>query len=125
MTARFLDGPKAAFGSAGGLVLGAQQLRYNLGQGYKNIRSQQLETVEQRVAILSSDAAVTTGWGNFTAVDTAGATAHFKQAFTFAWARYEGAWRVIQAHFSSQILAVEPDPRQPFMSAAPDTTRRR
>jgi hypothetical protein len=123
MTARFLDGPEAAFGGAGGLVLSADQLRYNVGQGYQSIRSQQFQTMEQRVAILSSDAAVTTGWGNFTAVDTAGARARGKQAFTFAWARHEGAWRVIQAHFSSQLVAVEPPPgraaRPPVRDSAP------
>ena len=125
MTARFLDGPEAAFGGAGGLVLGAEQLRYNISEGYKTIRSQQFETMEQRVAVLSSDAAVTTGWGNFTAVDTAGARARGKQAFTFAWARHDGRWRVIQAHFSSQLVAVEPPPGRTARPPVRDSARRR
>jgi uncharacterized protein (TIGR02246 family) len=125
MTARFLDGPEAAFGGAGGLVLSAEQLRFNVSAGYKTIRSQQMETMEQRVAILSSDAAVTTGWGNFTAVDTTGATARGKQAFTFAWARHEGVWRVIQAHFSSQLVSLEAPPGRTARPPARDSTRRR
>jgi hypothetical protein len=125
MTARFLDGPEAAFGGAGGLVLSAEQLRFNVGQGYGTIRSQQFETMEQRVAILSADAAVTTGWGNFTAVDTTGATARGKQAFTFAWARHEGAWRVIQAHFSSQLVSLQAPPGRTARPPAPDSARRR
>jgi len=125
MTARFLDGPEAAFGGAGGLVLSTERMRYNVGRGYKSIRSQQFQTMEQRVAILSSDAAVTTGWGNYTSVDTTGATARGKQAFTFAWARHEGVWRVIQAHFSSQLVSLEAPPGRSARPPARDSARRR
>jgi hypothetical protein len=90
-------------------------MRRNAAAGYSALRSQSLETIEQRVAILGPDAAVTTGWGNYTATDTLGAQARGTQAFTFAWARRAEGWRVIQAHFSTQLVSIRPPPgaRQP------------
>ena len=66
------------------------------------------------------DAAVTTGWGNFASTDTAGTQAQGLQAFTFAWVRHEGAWRVLQAHFSSQLTGLQ---RAQRPEAAPPPSR--
>ncbi len=104
MTARFLDGPAAAFGGAGGLVLSAEQLRNSLAQGYRGLVGQRFEIVEQRVAILGLDAASATGWGNVSATHETGARANSRVAFTFVWGRRGDEWRVIQAHFSSQLV---------------------
>jgi uncharacterized protein (TIGR02246 family) len=119
MTAPFLDGPAAAFGSAGGLVLGTAQLRSNITTAYRSLRGQRFETMEQRVGVLGPDAAVTTGWGNFTSTDTTGTEAQGLQAFTFVWVRQEGTWRVLQAHFSSQLTGMQ----RPERSATPPQGR--
>lgn len=117
LTARFRVSAEAAYGAAGSLVLHPDEMRDNMARGYRALRSQRLEVIEQRVAVLGVDAAATTGWGNFTAVDTAGTTATGVQAFTFVWARDADGWGVVQAHFSAQMGRVVPARR--------DSTRRR
>lgn len=113
LTARFRLSGEAAFGGAGAMVLRPDQLRENMAAAYGTLRSQQLAVMEQRVAILGPDAAATTGWGSFTAVDTTGATATGIQAFTFVWARDANGWGVIQAHFSAQMGRVDRTGRSP------------
>lgn len=70
-------------------------------QVYAVIDSQEIEIADERITVLGPDAAVVTGNGRVTAVDTAGARGEPAEfAWTFTWARQDGAWRVVDSHQS-------------------------
>lgn len=116
VTGYLRDGMDAAFGGAGGMFLSAETFRESIAQAHRAMRGYQVDVTEQRVSLLGVDGAVSTGWGNFVASDTAGTRARGVQAFTMAWARTETGWKVVQMHVSSRVSGIE-RPRNPEQPA--------
>jgi len=107
MMAWFQDSPGAAFGGASGMVASAGELRRNLEAAYGGLSAQEIEPSGERVVVLASDAAVVTGMASFTTTDTLGNRAFGSQGYTFVWARSDEGWRILQAHFSSNLAGIE------------------
>ena len=113
MVAWFKDVPGSGFGGASGIMLTLGEFRSNLEAAYGGMAQQEFEATGERVAILGPDAAVVMGLGGFVMTDTIGSRALGNQAFTFVWARANDEWRIVQAHFSSNLMSVEPSGAEP------------
>lgn len=107
MIAWFRDGPGSGFGGAAGIQLTTDDFRETLRAGYRDLAGQEFEATGERVVVLGPDAAVVMGLGGFAATDTLGSRGFGNQAYTFVWARFEGEWRIVQAHFSSALMGVQ------------------
>ena len=70
-------------------------------RAYAGLSAQEVDVIDQRVTVLGPEAAVVSGHGRVTAIDTSGGRDEpIGLAWTFVWARRDGAWRIVDSHQS-------------------------
>ena len=83
-----------------------QEARAFTRQAYARLTRQELVVEDQGVRVLGPDAAVVSGRGHVTGVDTAGTAGETVAViWTFVWERQDGSWRVVDSHQSTRRAA--------------------
>ena len=97
---RFTDDSDFTWAANGYLLPPKNSLLSAVRQSYAGYRQATFDWDTLRISVLGSDAAVLTGAGHHTIIDKAGKTTNTLLVATYAFARRQGAWKVIHGHFS-------------------------
>ena len=82
-----------------------EALKNSLLSEFRSVRSQTITPREQRIEVVTHDAAAESSVGDWVSTDTAGRVEKQQFAFTRLWARRDGKWRVVHAYLDVRPVA--------------------